>query len=288
MAKDMGLVLAETGAVPISKEVEESEAGFHQTEDGDDLTVIASDDLMGDADDDEDAASNQSDSDLKVDMIKQRSKMEKTVIMLTAAGKGESDKLFENVGEEVDINATDELKRTALHVAASHGHLGLVEQLLNAKVDPYTVDAFGNTALNDAVRHRHDTVAELIRKRYPKIVYKLPGSELGVAMCTAASIGDVEQINRLVLSGVDVNEADYDGRTALHLAACEGHVLAVEYLLKAKCDIACKDRFGGTPLDDLVRHHFDLPNAAHVQALLRAHGASLMQSKIDYTVQPFE
>ena len=33
-----------------------------------------------------------------------------------------------------------------------------------------------------------------------------------------------------------------------------------------------------------VRHHFDLPNATQVQGLLRSHGASLLQSDIDYTV----
>jgi ankyrin repeat protein len=109
-------------------------------------------------------------------------------------------------------------------VAASCGHIDLVNALLSANADPHAVDAFGHTPLEDAVRLKQDAVSQLIRKRFPKIKFRLPGSELGVVMCTAASSGDLEQLQRLVASGVSPDEADYDGRTALHLAACEGRM----------------------------------------------------------------
>ncbi len=32
------------------------------------------------------------------------------------------------------------------------------------------------------------------------------------------------------MAGKDMNEGDYDGRTALHLAAAEGHLNVVRYL----------------------------------------------------------
>jgi hypothetical protein len=57
----------------------------------------------------------------------------------------------------------------------------------------------------------------------------------------------------LVARNVNVNEADYDGRTALHVAACEGHVDAVAYLLRLGADAKARDRFGHTPLDDALR-----------------------------------
>ena len=44
--------------------------------------------------------------------------------------------------------------------------------------------------------------------------------------------GDLEGIKRLVENGVEVNAQDYDNRSALHLAACEGHTHIVEYLLQ--------------------------------------------------------
>ena len=48
---------------------------------------------------------------------------------------------------------------------------------------------------------------------------------------------------RYALIGMDMALADYDGRTALHLAAAEGHENIVRFLLE-KCDVSphLKDR----------------------------------------------
>ena len=78
-----------------------------------------------------------------------------------------------------------------------------------------------------------------------------------MALCWAASQGDLDEIKRLVATGVDLNGADYDGRTCLHLAASEGQKSVVNYLLAKQVDINLKDRFGGTPLADAKRHNQD-------------------------------
>jgi len=44
-------------------------------------------------------------------------------------------------------------------------------------------------------------------------------------------------------------------------------VTIVEYLLEIKADINSKDRFGGTPLEDAVRHNFEVRNAKQVVCL---------------------
>eukprot|EP01125_Pyxidicula_operculata_P020883 TRINITY_DN784_c0_g1_i2.p2 TRINITY_DN784_c0_g1~~TRINITY_DN784_c0_g1_i2.p2 ORF type:complete len:862 (-),score=247.40 TRINITY_DN784_c0_g1_i2:168-2753(-) len=52
----------------------------------------------------------------------------------------------------------------------------------------------------------------------------------------------------------DLSSADYDGRTALHLAACENHLDIVNYLLAYGADPTKKDRYNNTPLDDAKRY----------------------------------
>lgn len=50
--------------------------------------------------------------------------------------------------------------------------------------------------------------------------------------------------------GVEANLADYDKRTALHLAACEGCEEIVVLLLEKGADANPIDRWGRTPLSD--------------------------------------
>ena len=77
-----------------------------------------------------------------------------------------------------------------------------------------------------------------------------------MAVCWAASQGDVYELQRLYISGADLSAADYDGRTGIHLAASEGHLDAVKFLFAKGLDVNPKDRWGGTPLADAKRGNF--------------------------------
>ncbi|MBN3272122.1 GLSL Glutaminase, partial [Polyodon spathula] len=48
----------------------------------------------------------------------------------------------------------------------------------------------------------------------------------------AAYRGDVCSLRRYLLSGVDVNSVDYDSRSALHVAASEGHLEVIKFLIE--------------------------------------------------------
>jgi glutaminase len=53
---------------------------------------------------------------------------------------------------------------------------------------------------------------------------------------------------------MDLNIADYDQRSPMHLAASNGHLAIVKYLFAHGVkDVNPLDRFNYTPLDDSIR-----------------------------------
>jgi glutaminase len=101
--------------------------------------------------------------------------------------------------------------------------------------------------------HQYDTLIGHSSKINPrKKEGELMASKV-MELIRAASYGDLEEILRLEAEGVSPDTADYDGRTPLHLAACEGQLEVVQYLIDRKVQLRPKDRWGNTPLDDAIK-----------------------------------
>ncbi len=101
--------------------------------------------------------------------------------------------------------------------------------------------------------HNYDSLVESQKKDPRRLPHARETDHIYQAIY-AASIGDVSELKRLVAYGHNLNSADYDGRTPLHLACAEGHAEAVQYLLDQQVDTTPKDRWGNTPLADAKRH----------------------------------
>ncbi len=71
---------------------------------------------------------------------------------------------------------------------------------------------------------------------------------------TASSRGDVEIVELLLETGMEVNTKNRFGWTPLHLASSKGHIEIVEMLLQAGADCGVKNKFGRTSLDYAVRN----------------------------------
>ena len=71
-------------------------------------------------------------------------------------------------------------------------------------------------------------------------------------ICALASLGDLNNLRKLHKMGINLYQADYDGRTAIHLACANNQLLVLNYLINhaSEMDISVQDNWGYTPLFD--------------------------------------
>lgn len=75
--------------------------------------------------------------------------------------------------------------------------------------------------------------------------------DCGAPALYVARSRDMVALRRLYMQGVDLSACDYDRRTPLHVAASEGDLNMVKFLVNvAKVDVDARDRWGRSALDD--------------------------------------
>ncbi len=92
----------------------------------------------------------------------------------------------------------------------------------------------------------------------------------------AASSGNVQQLGQLLAQGIDVNTANAERETALHMAAARGHYRAVIYLVKNGAYVNAKTIKNWVPL-----HHATRFNRPNIVNYLLKHNASAYQRTTD-------
>ncbi|WP_133134895.1 ankyrin repeat domain-containing protein [Legionella nautarum] len=139
--------------------------------------------------------------------------------------------------DQLLIDSRDNANRTALVIAAQHGHLELVNEIL-AKIDEDNVTAKSkgwtiekNRALKSAARQGHFDIIEVLLNHGAELD---PIEHQGeTALMIAVGNGDYDMVDFLLEKGADVNVArGVNGETALMLGASNGHVEIVGLLLK--------------------------------------------------------
>uniref|UniRef100_H3D4X1 glutaminase n=1 Tax=Tetraodon nigroviridis TaxID=99883 RepID=H3D4X1_TETNG len=102
--------------------------------------------------------------------------------------------------------------------------------------------------------HNYDNLRHFTKKYDPRRTSHYDQNKSLVNLMFAAHSGDVSSLRRFALSSVNMEQQDYDSRTALHVAAAEGHVEAVIFLTNTcKVNPNIRDRWGNTPLDDALQ-----------------------------------
>ena len=128
------------------------------------------------------------------------------------------------------------------------GNTDTVVKLFEYQANPNLVDMSGTSALYEAVKNGHRETMDIIIEN---------GGELCMEEATAASVlcqtvfnGDTLLLKRLLKAKIQVNAGDYDRRTAVHIAAAEGNLVALKVLVEGGADLSVKDRWYNTAMDE--------------------------------------
>ena len=167
--------------------------------------------------------------------------------------------------QPIDVNAPQVDGMTALHWAAYHDDLELVELLVRVGADVKAVNRYGVTPLSLACTNANGPMVERLLDAGADPNTTLPGGE--TALMTAARTGSVGAVKALLAGRAEVHAKESRrGQTALMWAAAEGHVDVVEELIKAGADFRTPLDSGFTPLLFAVREG----RIGVVRALLKA------------------
>ena len=127
--------------------------------------------------------------------------------------------------------------------------MGIPKPKYNAR--PNEIDMNGSSALLEATKYGHEQVEDLLLKAGAK-------RQAASILCQAVFDGNIMLLKRLVKAGINVNAADYDKRTASHIAAAEGNTAAIRVLVEGGADLTLPDRWGNTARLRTPQHVLEL------------------------------
>lgn len=186
------------------------------------------------------------------------------VLLCSAARLGDLDWIKQLVKDGCDVNAADYDLRTPLHLAAAEGKVETVTALIEGGASVHAVDRFGYTPLRDAVEFicktddaqaSSDGAATVAVLRGVGAGLHISPTELSGVLCNLAAANDVNALKVWGSADADLNAADYDGRTALHIACAKGGPEAAAFLVQSPgINLAPEDAFGNTPKMEAAKH----------------------------------
>ncbi|XP_076095446.1 uncharacterized protein LOC143066384 isoform X2 [Mytilus galloprovincialis] len=177
------------------------------------------------------------------------------VRLLNCASRGNIQRMknFKEAKYEMDLCDYD--NRTALHIAVSDNQEHIVDFLLGEcnlqNVARDMKDRWNNTPLSIAKEPGYEEVYKVFLKHCIILVDTENDEYRTYELLNAGAHGKIEVLKRLHNKKVNMNLRDYDGRTALHLAAAENQLKAVEFLVnEANVETSIPDRENRRPFNE--------------------------------------
>ncbi|XP_076465114.1 death-associated protein kinase 1-like [Babylonia areolata] len=158
----------------------------------------------------------------------------------------------------------------ALFRASEEGNLDNLKELSDRtdSIDLGTANKHGETAVHMAASGGHVDVLKFLQDKGVNISMK--DNQGDTALYWAARQGHLEAIRCLQEAGLPLDSQNKSGETALHVAARYGHAHVVDFLCEAEANINVIDSQGETPLHSAAWHGY----SSIVQSLCE-HGAVL-------------
>lgn len=158
-----------------------------------------------------------------------------------AADMGHKDMVILLLKGGADLGIADNQGYTPLHQAVSSGHMDIARVLLNHGADP-TLDTDDGTMLYLLTSNKDDR--DFLIKERNNWVAKGERNASVSRLLVAAAQGHLDQLERLLDNGLDVNSRDENGRRALSLAAQNGQESSLEFLIERGAGIHETDKTG--------------------------------------------
>lgn len=152
-----------------------------------------------------------------------------------------------------NLEAVDNLGKTALIIVAQYGQALLAAPLIEAGADIHHRDNSSNDALAYAYLGKHRWIISKLEAAGAS-----RENSQDARLIEAADSGNLAEVVRLIEAGSDVNVCTSNGYSPLQRACMQGHIAVVEYLIQAGSDINYKGA-GFTPLIEAsYRGHFEV------------------------------
>ncbi|MFN7097669.1 MAG: ankyrin repeat domain-containing protein, partial [Gammaproteobacteria bacterium] len=148
--------------------------------------------------------------------------------------------------EGANINEKDNDGGTALHYAASEGHVNSLKHLLDKGANINQKTKEGLTVLHLVALKGHVENLKYLLDKGANINEKANNGR--TVLHYIASSGSIENLKYLFEKGANINEKDNHGLTPLHWAALKGHIAVLQYLFEKGANINERDNHGLTPL----------------------------------------
>lgn len=135
--------------------------------------------------------------------------------------------------DAADIPIGSEKGVTALMAAITIGHVDMVRLLLSRGADPVLPESRGSCAVDTAIYHANPAVGNWSRQADREMILNiLLATKPVLDLRQAAALGNAEVVQELLDAGVDVNDEDTYGDTALWRAVSNGRLEAAGLILE--------------------------------------------------------